>query len=55
MVIFLKVKKRRVGKFMFIEISGSVCPLDSAVKCGFVGSCDVILGLDSPCVRVLNR
>jgi hypothetical protein len=53
-VIFLKVKKRRVGNFTFVDVSGSVCPLDSAVRCDFVGSCDVILGLDSPCVRLLN-
>jgi hypothetical protein len=52
-VIFL-VNKKRVKGFTFVELKGNVCPLDTAINCDFVGSCDVIIGLNSPCVRVSN-
>lgn len=54
-VFLLKVKREYVGNFVFTEIEGSVCPLDVALSCEFVGSCDVIIGLDSPCVKFYNR
>jgi hypothetical protein len=35
--------------------SRNVCRLDSALVCEYVGICDVIVGLDSPCVRACGR